>query len=111
MSTTISGCSVCGRELGGGAAFQFPAAGGGVWKCLRCGIRHRPMLRRSALVALVVGTVLIAINQGDLLLGGRWVPALWWKIPLTYLVPFLVATYGALGQSLVELDPAGRHGL
>jgi hypothetical protein len=59
------------------------------------------MLRRSVRVALIVGTLLIVINQGDLLLGGRWSPALAWKSALTYLVPFLVATYGALGQSRV----------
>ena len=60
------------------------------------------MLRRSGGVALIVGTILIAINQGDLLLGGLWTPALAWKILLTYLVPFLVSTYGALGQSRIS---------
>lgn len=57
----------------------------------------RAILRRSARAALVVGTLLTALNQGDLLLQGIFPPALWWKVPLTYLVPFLVATYGALG--------------
>jgi len=46
-----------------------------------------------------VGTVLIAINQGDAIVGGRWSIALVWKVPLTYLVPFLVATWGALVNS------------
>jgi hypothetical protein len=45
---------------------------------------------------------LVAINQGDLLLAGRWSPALAWKIPLTYLVPFVVATWGALLNSRVR---------
>ncbi len=57
----------------------------------------RAILRRSVRAALVVGTLLTALNQGDLLLQGIFPPALWWKVPLTYLVPFLVATYGALG--------------
>ena len=26
-------------------------------------------------------------------------PDLWWKIPLTYCVPFCVATYGALANA------------
>lgn len=43
-----------------------------------------------------MGTVLLAINQGDVLLSSRWPGALAWKVPLTYLVPFLVATWGAL---------------
>jgi hypothetical protein len=57
----------------------------------------RPVIRRSLRASLIVGTVLTALNQGDLLLTGDFPPALWWKVPLTYLVPFLVATYGALG--------------
>ena len=57
------------------------------------------MLRRSLVIALVVGSVLVAINQGDALLNGQWPPALVWKIPLTYVVPFLVASWGALASS------------
>jgi hypothetical protein len=68
-------------------------------------MQHAPMLRRSAVIALVVGTVLTAINQGDLLLAGQWVPALAWKLPMTYAVPFIVATLGALGTGKV---PPGR---
>lgn len=54
------------------------------------------MLRRSVVIAAIVGTILCAINQGDLLLHGEWPATLAWKIPLTYLVPFAVATWGAL---------------
>ena len=57
------------------------------------------MLRRSALVAVVVGTILTLLNQGDSLFSGVWSNALYWKIPLTYCVPFLVATYGALAAA------------
>ena len=46
--------------------------------------------------------MLLAINQGDVLLSGRWPAALAWKIPLTYLVPFVVATWGALLNSRVR---------
>jgi len=49
-----------------------------------------------------VGTVLVAINQGDAIVGGRSDAALAWKVPLTYLVPFLVATWGALVNSRVR---------
>ena len=58
----------------------------------------RPILFRSLRASLVVGTVLTVLNQGDVLLRGNFPPALWWKVPLTYVVPFLVATYGALGS-------------
>ena len=59
------------------------------------------MLRRSGLIALIVGTVLTGINQGDMLLAGHWPPALAWKLPMTYAVPFIVATLGALGTGKV----------
>jgi hypothetical protein len=50
-------------------------------------------LRRSLLVAVVVGTALNLINQGPEMLTGQW-PIIW-KLALTYVVPFLVASYGS----------------
>lgn len=52
-----------------------------------------PSVRRSLLVALVIGTVLNAINQGPEILTGHW--PIWWKLVLTYFVPFVVASYGS----------------
>lgn len=52
-----------------------------------------PVLRRSLGVSIVVGTILVAINQGDVILSGAE-PVIW-KVVLTYIVPFCVATYGA----------------
>lgn len=69
--------------------------------CFGCAVRHAPMLKRSVLIALVVGTLLTVINQGDVLLAKPWTGALLWKIPLTYAVPFIVATIGALGTGRV----------
>jgi hypothetical protein len=54
------------------------------------------MLRRSSAVAAIVGTVLVGINQGDIMFHGLWPAALLWKVPLTYAVPFTVASVGAL---------------
>jgi hypothetical protein len=65
-------------------------------------MRYGPLLRRSTLIALIVGSVLVAINQGDVLVAGRCDATLVWKIPLTYLVPFVVATWGALINSHVR---------
>jgi hypothetical protein len=50
-------------------------------------------LRRSLTVAVVVGTALNLINQGPEMLSGHF-PVLW-KLALTYVVPFLVASYGS----------------
>lgn len=53
----------------------------------------RPVLKRSLAVSAIVGTILCAINQGDAILSGQ-TPVIW-KVILTYIVPFCVATYGA----------------
>lgn len=58
------------------------------------------VLRRSLAVAVVVGTVLNLINQGDVILTGS-IPALW-KVASTYAVPFLVASYGAYAALAVR---------
>ncbi len=52
-----------------------------------------PIVWRSLVVALVVGTALNAINQGPEIWRGEQV--VMWKLALTYCVPFLVASYGA----------------
>ncbi|MFK7895886.1 MAG: nitrate/nitrite transporter NrtS [Myxococcota bacterium] len=58
------------------------------------------MLKRSAKVAVVVGTLLVLLNQGDAIFAGPpFAQTLLWKVPLTYCVPFCVATYGALGNA------------
>ena len=48
-------------------------------------------VRRALKVSAIVGTALIAINQGDLILAGQWPPL--WKLLLTYLVPYSVSSY------------------
>ena len=102
-------CDGCGRSLRRGWTFIFKGTSGTkaggitegkeITKCLRCALRHFAMLRRSLVAALVVGTALTLLNQGDTLLSGQWNAALYWKIPLTYCVPFCVASYGALANS------------
>ena len=49
--------------------------------------------RRSFVAAVVVGTILNLINQGDALLAGKGIDSV--KLLLTYLVPYCV-TYGAV---------------
>ncbi len=101
QASSFERCTRCGHAFGLRAAFQFQTPSGVVRKCFTCALWHLPILRRSGLIALIVGTLLTAINQGDLLLTGRWTAALAWKIPLTYAVPFIVATLGALGTGKV----------
>ncbi len=57
---------------------------------------YPPNLRKSLIVAAVVGTVLLIVNQLDVLLRGQATPLVWLKIAVTYLVPFCVSNYGIL---------------
>lgn len=58
----------------------------------------RGVPQRSLAVALVIGTILNLINQGDALFAG--LPLNWFKLCLTYIVPYLVSTYGAVSVQM-----------
>jgi hypothetical protein len=70
--------------------------------CLTCAILYWPVLQRAIYVALVVGTILTAINQGDVLLMGAITPVVVAKVLLTYSVPYRVLTFSALSANRVE---------
>jgi hypothetical protein len=53
-------------------------------------------LRRTIITALVVGTILFAINQLNVVADGQATPLVWIKTGFTYLVPFAVANVGIL---------------
>jgi hypothetical protein len=95
-------CAACRGHEHRGGGFRLQGPHGPVLKCFTCAVRYPPLVRHSTLVAVIVGTVLMAINHGDALLAGRWDLALAWKAPLTYLVPFVVATSGALLNTRVK---------
>jgi hypothetical protein len=52
--------------------------------------------RTAAPVAVIVGTVLSAVNQGEVLLAGAAGAATWVRLAVNYLVPFCVASFGYL---------------
>ena len=66
------------------------------WRELVEPCRAPANLRRTTRIALVVGTVLTLINQGDVILGGdaTWVTAV--KVGLNYCVPFMVSNLGVM---------------
>jgi hypothetical protein len=68
-----------------------------LWRWYRYSIAGE-VPRRSLMVALVVGTILNVINQGDQLVAGDKVNFI--KIILTYIVPYCVATYGAVSYRI-----------
>ena len=55
--------------------------------------RHR---RRTLRIALVVGVVLTAINQLDVVASGDATTTTWVKCGLNFLVPFVVSNLGLL---------------
>jgi hypothetical protein len=84
-------CREGGHEFSGSAYVT-----GGATLCLRHALLQRHLLLRSLKVAALVGTVLVAINQLDIVAHGQHGPEVAAKIGLTYAVPFCVATFSAL---------------
>jgi len=54
-------------------------------------------LRRTSLIALVVGLVLTAVNQLDVIVAGEATTATWVKSGTNFVVPFIVSNLGLLG--------------
>ena len=54
------------------------------------------VVRRAAMVALIVGAFLVAINHGDAILHGDVSPGRALRIVLTVLVPYCVSTYSSV---------------
>lgn len=61
---------------------------------------ERAVIIRSTKVMLVVGTILMLINYGDRLISNTLETEHLFKILLTYLVPFSVATYSSVAAKL-----------
>ena len=57
---------------------------------------RKDVVWRGLKVGLIVGTILTAINQGDVILSGALDASGAWKIVLTYLVPYCVSTYAGV---------------
>ncbi len=68
---------------------------------------------KSLKIALVVGTLLNFINQGDKLINLNFEDINYFKFILTYFVPFLVSTYTALSIkmkfNLGDVTPVSAH--
>lgn len=62
---------------------------------LRTALR-REVVIRSLNVGGIVGTILVVINQGDLILAGQLTADAMWKIPMTYCVPYCVCSYACV---------------
>ena len=58
--------------------------------------------QKAVMTALVVGTILAIINHGDFILKGESIN--YFKILLTYCVPYCVTTWGAIHGKRVKLS-------
>jgi archaellum component FlaF (FlaF/FlaG flagellin family) len=73
--------------------------------------RYGPNRRRITVIATVVGSVLVGINQGTVLAAGRLSPLVWVRIGLDYLIPACVSTMGVLaGTRRSSWNRAGGAG-
>jgi hypothetical protein len=64
-------------------------------------------LRRTAAIAVVVGLVLTAINQADVIARGDATTATWIRCGLNFVVPFVVSNLGLLsGRAAVSMEQA-----
>jgi hypothetical protein len=61
-------------------------------------------LRKTVKIALVVGLLLTAINQLDVIVGGDTTAATWIKAGLNFCVPFVVSNLGVLAAKRAEAE-------
>ncbi|MBI3455253.1 MAG: hypothetical protein HY002_05645 [Candidatus Rokubacteria bacterium] len=60
---------------------------------------QRPaVFRRCTRIALIIGTLLSLVNQGDAILGGRLDAIIGLRIAANFLIPFVVANMGAMSS-------------
>lgn len=68
--------------------------------CPSCGrapaaVDRLSLVRNASLTSALVGSALVLINQGGAIFSCQ-AAGLWWRVPLTYLVPFCVSMHSAL---------------
>jgi hypothetical protein len=57
---------------------------------------ERATLRRTCIIAVIVGSAITLINEGDLLIDGRVTAGTAVKIVLNFCVPFIVSNLGVV---------------
>jgi hypothetical protein len=67
-------------------------------------VLRREHLRRTLRIALVVGTILTAINQADVIAGGDATLVTWIKTAANFCVPFVVSNLGLLAGKRAEVE-------
>jgi len=70
----------------------------------------RRVAKRSAIVALIVGTILAFINHGDLIFSGTLTTTCWIKMIATCFVPYTVSSVTAVLTALEQRQISGGLG-
>ena len=68
------------------------------WKALA----DRATVIQALKISAVIGTILVLINQVDVVLSGAWPPV--WKLILTYCVPYGVSSYSVAAHKVAGHD-------
>jgi hypothetical protein len=71
-------------------------------------VTYRPHLVKTVRIAVLVGTLLFAINQLDVFVRHEATGSTYLKVALTYLVPFCVSNYGLLVAARRPVREAAR---
>jgi len=80
------------------SAIERPAKWSTVGEAVRLCLR-RSTLRRTLLIAAIVGTLLSLVNQGSVIFGGDANAATWLRVAANYLIPFCVSSAGFLAAT------------
>lgn len=67
------------------------------------------VFRRCSVVALVVGTLLSLLNQGDVILAGPFDGVVTLRVLGNYLIPFVVSNLGAVTSPAPRHDPKTKR--
>ena len=78
------------KEPPGSAAFERG------WRAALAYVLRREHLRRTVRIALVVGILLTAVNQLDVIVRGDTTAITWIKCGTNFVVPFIVSNLGLL---------------
>jgi hypothetical protein len=95
----VTGNSTAASDDFGHAADSAAGTGPPKWSTWPEAIRvllYPAYLRKTVSIAFLVGTVLFAINQLDVVVRGDATALVWLKSVVTYLVPFCVSNAGVL---------------
>ncbi len=96
--TDVEPCSHAGNQMCAKCSWTQPH------QALVLVLRGRTT-RTAFPVAVVVGTVLSAVNQGSVILGGDASAGTWIRVAVNYAVPFLVASIGYLSGRRIRAQP------